>query len=86
MLAAGTGVRRCDEKDLLAVRAHDDAWGWRGTPLGRGGTPGPVHTPGDGAVLRVKSSRSRHVLMPGEWSWPVTGVLVVLVKPGVTGS
>jgi hypothetical protein len=22
--------------------------------------------------------------MAGEWSWPLTGVFVVLVKPGVT--
>ena len=56
-------------------------------PLWGGAAPlGRFTLPVTGAVLRVKSSRSRHALMPGEWSWPVTGVLVVLVKPGVTGS
>src|SRR5215469_12535265 len=32
---ASTEVRRCDEKNLLAVHVHGDAWDWRGTPRGR---------------------------------------------------
>ena len=51
-LAASTGVRRCDEEDLLAVRAHDDAWGWRG-PSGRA-APWAGARSRDGAVLRVE--------------------------------
>jgi len=51
--AASTGVWRCDEEDLLAVPAHDDAWGLARNPLG-GRHPRLVHTPEDGAVLRVK--------------------------------
>src|SRR5215510_6685517 len=76
-----TGVRRCDERDPLAVRAHDDAWGWRGIPGGRAAPWAGSHSRGRGRTPR-QSSRSRHALMPCEWSWPLTGVLVV--KPGVT--
>src|SRR5262249_7053218 len=69
---ASTGVWRCDEEDLLAVRAHDDARGCRGTPWGRAAPWAGSHSRGRGRTSR-QGSRSRHALMPGEWSWPLPG-------------
>src|SRR5262249_36093541 len=69
-------------RTIFSRAADDDAWGLA-NPLGRAApsagshSRGPGRTPGQG-------SRSRHALMPSEWSWPPYRVLVVLVKPGVT--
>src|SRR5215831_6173636 len=52
------GSKALRSEMLLAVRAHDDAWGWRG-PSGRAAPWAGSHSRGRGRTPR-RSSRPRH--------------------------